>query len=245
MRKGYVKVTAILAAMALMLSGCGTAYPELTAEEEVKVAEYAAKLLLKYDANNRSRLIVREEAEIEVEEPEELPEEPEDVVEEPEVSEPADTPVIELEQEANTNMIGSPEEFYQLADGIVINYQGLEVCDSYPTEGADAYFALDAATGKHLIVMKFGIENHSQAEQHVDILAQDVILQITANGSYTRNILTTMLTDDMSSYIGDIPAGEAVDVVLLAEADDDVADSISTLMLHLKNDSQKCTIQLK
>lgn len=247
MRKGYVKTSAIMAAMVLLLTGCGTAYPELSPEDEVLVGEYAAKLLLKYDANNRSRLVERDE--LSVEEAEEQQEETEAPEQTPEETVPVeDTPVIEMEQEqtANDNMVGSPAEFYELVEGIAINYQGMEVCDSYPQSGdADAYFALDATEGKRLVVLKFGIENHSQSEQHVDLLSQDANLRITANGGYTRNILTTMLTDDMATYTGDIPAGETVNVVLLAEADKDVADSIATLMLNLKNDSKTCTIQLK
>lgn len=250
MRKGYVKVTAFAAAMMLLLTGCGTDYPDLTAEQEKMVGEYAAKLLLKYDANNRARLIVREELEAEtvVEETEapveETPEQPEEetTVETPE----ADTAVSETEAVPPANMIASPEEFYELAEGISIDYQGMEICSSYPPEGqADSYFALDATEGKSLMVLKFKIENQAQSEQKVDLLTQNVLFRITANGGYTRNTLTTMLLDDMSTYVGELAAGETADVVLLVEVDNDVANNISTLMLNLKNESKTCTIQLK
>lgn len=244
MRKGYVKASAIVLAMMLLLTGCGANYPELSAEEEVMVGEYAAKLLLKYDANNRSRLVTREEIEDEeiiIEETEEVEEKQELTVEEQE----PETPVVENTDAPAMNMIASPEEFYELAEGISIDYQGMEVCASYPAEGeADSYFALDATEGKSLLVMKFKIENHSQNEQHVDLLGQNVLFRITVNGGYVRNTLTTMLLDDMSTYVADVAAGESVDVVLLAEVDNDVINSISTLLLNLKNDLKTCTIQL-
>jgi len=253
MRKGYLKACAISVAMMLFLTGCGMNYPELTAEEEVMVGEYAAKLLLKYDANNRSRLIVREELdeeEVVVEEPEDLQEETqEEVLEEPEVSlgEPEVVePSIEYNEAPPSNMIASPEEFYELSEGISIDYLGMELCSSYPPAGqADSYFALDATEGKTLMVLKFKIENHAQSDQKVDLLTQNVLFRITANGGYTRNTLTTMLLDDMSTYVGTLGAGEAQEVVLLAEVDDNVANSISTLMLNLKNDAKTCTIQLQ
>jgi len=242
-----VKVTALAAAMMLLLTGCGTSYPDLTAEEEVMVGEYAAKLLLKYDANNRSRLISRaelpeEEPEImETETPEELPQE------EPTVETPKEeTSVTGTEENVMTNMIASPEEFYELSEDISIDYQGMEICASYPPAGqADSYFALDATEGKSLVVLQFKIENRGQSEQHVDLLSQNVLFRINANGGYTRNTLTTMLLDDMSTYVGDLAAGEVVDVVLLAEVDNDVANNISTLMLSLKSEFKTCTIQLK
>jgi len=250
MRKGCVKVTALAAAMMLLLTGCGTKYPDLTAEEEKMVGEYAAKLLLKYDANNRSRLIAREALEeetviVETETPEEQSEEQpkeETTVETPQ----EDVSVSGTEEAPAANMIASPEEFYELPKGISIDYQGMEICSSYPPAGAaDSYFALDATEGKSLMVLKFKIENQAQSEQKVDLLTQNVLFRITANGGYTRNTLTTMLLDDMSTYVGDLDAGEAVDVVLLAEVDDDVANNISTLMLNLKNELKTCTIQLK
>lgn len=247
MRKGYVKVSAVMAAMLLMLSGCGTSYPDLSSEEEVLVGEYAAKLLLKYDANNRSRLVVREE--LVWEEDEEGKEDIQETETEENKEEGAteDTPIIEKdEHQVDDNRVGSPAEFYGLSDGIVINCRGMEVCDSYPQSGeADAYFALDAAEGKRLVVLKFAVENRSQSDKEVDLLSKEATLQITVNGGYTRNVLPTMLQDDMSTYKGNIPAGETVNLVLLAEADIDVADSISTLMLNLKNDSKTCTIQVK
>lgn len=250
MRKGYVKVTAFAAAMMLLLTGCGTDYPDLTAEQEKMVGEYAAKLLLKYDANNRARLIAREELEEEtVAEETEAP--VEETTEQPEEETTVETPktdatVSETENVPPANMISSPEEFYELAEGISIDYQGMESCVSYPPEGqADSYFALDATEGKSLMVLKFKIENHAQSEQEVNLLAQNVLFRITANGGYTRNTLTTMLLDDMSTYVGELAAGETADVVLLVEVDNDVANNISTLMLNLKNESKTCTIQLK
>lgn len=251
MRKNYVKVSAVMAAMVFILTGCGGAkIPDMTQEEEQMIGEYAARLLLKYDANSRSRLVSREEVEAEelrqaeLEEKKKAEEAAREAQEEKEQEN--HTSVAGTEQQPGANAVGKPEEFFGLPEGIVISYKGYEVCDSYPQDDeTNTYFALDATEGKQLVVLKFNMENQSQTEQHIDILSQNATMRVTANGSYGRNVLTTMLMDDLSTYVGDIPAGETVEVVLLAELDNDVANNISTLMLNLKNESKTCTIQLK
>ena len=47
---------ALLCTMMLSMTACGNEIPDLTEEESQRVGEYAAVTLLKYDANNRSRL---------------------------------------------------------------------------------------------------------------------------------------------------------------------------------------------
>ena len=244
MRKNYVKTSAVMAAMIFALTGCGAAIPDMTQEEEQMVGEYAAMLLLQYNANNRSRLVSREEVEAEELKQAELEEKKrtEEVASQAQEEEEA----AETEQQTIVNAIGNPEEFFELPDGIVISYIGYEVCDSYPQDDeSSTYFALDATEGKRLVVLKFNMENQSQTEQHIDILSQNAVMRVLVNGSYSRNVLTTMLMDDMSTYVDDIPAGDTVQLVLLTELDHDVAESISTLMLSLKNETKTCTIQLK
>lgn len=246
MRKNYVKICALMAVMIAMLGGCGGSFPDMTQEEEQAVGEYAAKLLLKYDANNRSRLVSREEVAIWESE---LEQEVLNTIPEPtqEGMEPVDdTPVIEIGQETADGTTGSLEEFYGLADGIKIIYQGNEICDSYSQTGdTNAHFALDAAEGNKLVVLNFRIENQAQAKQNIDLLSQSAVMHVTLNGSDKYNVLTTMLMEDMSTYMGEVPAGGNVDVVLLVETDSETADNISSVSLNLKNDSKTCTIQLQ
>ena len=46
-----------------LLTGCGAQMPDLTDEQMDAVGEYAGLLLVKYDANNRIRLLPREDVE--------------------------------------------------------------------------------------------------------------------------------------------------------------------------------------
>lgn len=249
MRKGCVKTGAAMLAAVCLLTGCGNSFPSMTEEEEAMVGEYAAMLLLKYDANNRSRLVSYEEVEEREQELLLKQQEPEEPVQEPEdggMGPVDETPVIEIGQETDNNGTGSMEAFWGLPEGMTIVYQGNEICGSYPQTGEeDAYFSLDAAAGKDLLVLKFRIENMSGEEQYVDLLSQEAIVRVTVNGNYSRNALTTMLMDDLLTYMGSIPTGGSSDVVLLTEVDSDVAEAVSSIELSLKNASKTYTIQLQ
>lgn len=96
MKSIYEKVSAVMLISALFLSGCGsTTITNMTAEQSALIGEYAATILLKYDANYASRLVdlstIEEIPEIEV-----APQKPEE--EKPEVEENT-TPVIEKGEE--------------------------------------------------------------------------------------------------------------------------------------------------
>lgn len=57
MKKRYLQA-AIIVMTALMMTGCGTKFPDLTDEQYKQTVEYAAGLLLKYSNNGQKRLVV-------------------------------------------------------------------------------------------------------------------------------------------------------------------------------------------
>lgn len=246
MNKREWKVKVLMAGMAIFLTGCGSDFPDMTQEEEQMVGEYAANILLKYDANHRSRLVSREI----VAEEDAKKEEKDDIVQqEPsQAMDPVeDTPVIEIGQRPSDNVdAGSLEAFYELPEGVTITYQGHDVVGSYCQDGEDSdFFALDASEGKQLLVIKFKIENQSQAEQTIDLLSQPAMIRATVNGTKKYNILTTMLINDMATYKGVIPANGVSDVVLLAEIDSELSEDITALSIQFKNEVKSHIIQLK
>lgn len=244
MKKTYFKIISILMVMMFVLSGCGTQMPDLTGEEEQMVGEFAANLLLRYDANNRSRLISREEVEQELLERQQWQELLESIKKEEGMRPVEDTPTVEIGEETAGGVYGSAEEFFAMSSGVKVAYQGYKVCDSYPESEAD-FFALDATEGKRLVVLQFTLSNNSGREQEVDILKQNPVNKLTINGTYNTNMLTTLLLDDMSTYRGTLANGESVQLVLLAEVDDDVANGISSMILRMKDSTNSCAIQLQ
>lgn len=221
----------------ILLTGCGSVIPNMTEEEERAVGEYAALLLLKYDANHRSRLVdlsLIEEQEKETRKD----------VEEP-VTTPAPTIIEELPSapvinhtEGTQSSVSSISQFFGLADGVTINYRDMKVCDSYPDNGqTDGFFSLDASDGKKLLVLGFEITNNSGVEQGINILDKNPVCKITVNDNYTRTALMTMLTNDLSTYMGSVGAGETEEVVLLIEIDQEISDTVGSISLTLKNDT--------
>lgn len=233
-------ITAVLTVLMLGigLSGCGeNQIPEMTAEELQMVGEYAAITLMKYDASRRSRL---------VELPEESAPQPAGPSENPEPEAP---PVTEPEENITAPVSGGEteessytmEEVMGLPEGLSVSYQDYELCDYYPHDEGD-YMAVQAVSGKKLLVLHFSITNSSGQEKSVDLLSGNTAYWITVNGDVTRRALVTMLLDDMTTYSDTIPGGGRAEVVLVVEIEESTEPA--SVSLKLKNDSKIHTIQL-
>lgn len=248
MRRKYMKVAAVGLATMLMLTGCGNKIPDMTEEQAQQIGEFAAITLLKYDANSRSRLVDMAEIEEHDAKEKSLQELIAQTTKKPasEGMKPVeDTPVVEIGGNAATTTISGMEEFYGLPEGITITYQEQEVCDSYSGDASEAAFVLEATSGKKLLVLKFLVANQSGSDQRIDLFSKTASYRVTLNGSESVSTLTTMLMDDMSTYVGTISSGESKVMVLLAEVEAGKADSVSATSLNLKNDSKVGTIQLQ
>lgn len=235
---------ALLCAMALGMTACGNEIPDLTEEESQRVGEYAAVTLLKYDANNRSRLVDPEIviAKLEKDAAREARRQENAQTEE----KPAESNTSEIEAPAaQEDIAASLEDFFGLAAGVTLTYKDYQVADSYPEDGsADDYFALDASTGKKLLILNFELTNGTDQEENVDFLSTASRYIITVNDGTRGNALTTMLPNDMSTYVETMASGETQGLVLLLEVNEDMANGIQNISLRLKNASNEYTIQL-
>ncbi len=232
-----------LASLALVFgfTGCGNAIPDMSGEEEQQVSEYAALMLLKYDANNRSRLV---DLALFPEEPEQTEPPAEETQPETEgqgMGPVADTPVTELPQEGTAvseGTVGSEGEFFSLPEGVSLDFNGTQTCKSYPPEGeTNGYLAVDAAEGESLLVLQYTLNNQSGTDQTVDLLGQKAVIRVTINGELTEFAQTTMLENDLATYSGTIGAGQSKELVLIVEIDQETADNISSVSINLKNDA--------
>ena len=253
-KTGFMKGMAVTLVSVLLLTGCGSEMPDMTEEQEKAVGEYAAMMLLRHDAGNRSRLVdlsaVEEETEGAAKEPSAESQTAE--TESPEASlEEGGAPSEETMAEQNPqpseeNAAASMEAFFGLPEGMTITYQGAQTCQSYPeAQDTNVYFALDAAAGKSLLVLSFDIANQTGTDADINLLQQNARYSVTVNGQTTRNALTTMLTNDMSTFMGTIPAAGSVNVVLIVEMDQEVLNGVSSISLRMKNDATTYTIQLQ
>lgn len=230
-------------AAALSLPACGVSGPELTEEQSAQIVEYAAGLMLKYDANYHSRLAEEDATE---EEPVAAPAEP---VEQPAEDEPMEETAggeatEESGQEQEETADKSIEEFCGL-EGTVISYTGYEAKDVYPeTGGDDLVFAMNASEGCKLIVLNFDVQNTGGQDLNLDMLSLGTKFKISLNGASPKYALTTMLENDLASYIGTIPAGGSENLVLICEMKEEEAGAIETIRLSMRNASGEAGLTL-
>lgn len=239
-----IKLSTAMAALLLMMTGCGNEMPHATEEQMGAIGEYAAVMLLKYDANSRSRLV--DDAAIEAYDKkkalmEALEQPPEQKNENGENSSEGGDANNGNTIAANDNL----EDFFALPEGMRLVYSGYEVADSYPHDEEDEiYFTIDATSGKKLLVLKFILDNPTGQAQSVDFLSYNASCRVTVNEKESRNALTTMLVNDMSAYTGEVDAQQNRELVLLTEMDEDILKEVSSVVLKLKNESHTCTIRL-
>ncbi len=225
----------------LLLNGCGNAIPEMTQEQQDMVTEYAAQLLLKYDANYKST-ILNEEQIIEAEE---------------ELIRDAELAALiqerqEMQQTASGNESGgegeNPSEpeapvytdvdsFLGLPDGVEIEYAGYLVCDSYPesTEANDWQgVARATSTNSKLVVFTFTLKNVSGSDYLLDMASLGAKFSFRINGNITKTSLTTLLTNDLMMYRDTIPAGETINAVLLIEMPVSDTENFNSIKMTMK-----------
>ena len=225
---------ALLCVMALGMTACGNEIPDLTEAESQRVGEYAAVTLLKYDANNRSRLVDPEIVIAKLEK---------DAAREAGRQENAQTEEKPAESAASEAQAPTAQE--DITTSLTLTYRDYQIADSYPEDGStEDYFALDASTGKKLLILNFELTNGTDQEENVDFLSTASRYIITVNDGTRGNALTTMLPNDMSTYVETMAPGETQGLVLLLEVNEDMANGIQNISLRLKNTSNEYTIQL-
>lgn len=237
--------------LACALVGCGGQMPELTEEQNEIITEYAVDLLLKYDKNYSNRLIdldaYREEqaslqarmeaqaaedaakAEAEAQATKEAEESGEGVV---------DNTVVEPS-------ISSIEEFYGI-DGVVFRYAGYDLTYIYPeaaTDGASAFFSMDATPGTELLILKFLATNISGGQKDLNMLDYGMRTRINVGAGVSENALSTMLLNDLQTYSGTLGADESTELVAVIEVPE--GTPIDNVTMTLRSDTGSATIAIQ
>lgn len=249
MKRKFFTIPLVMAAV-LVMAGCGNVIPDMTADEMQAIGEYAAITLLKYDVNHRSRLVDLElvaQAEAKARAEAEAQAAAEAKEQEEAGTRPTDnTPIV-----GGVGTVTAPtitmEEIFNLPEGVSITYRETKICESYP-EGGQDFFSVPATSGHQLFVLKFDLYNGSDQDQYIDLLSQfsqeGLSLKVTVNGTYSRRSLTTMLLNDVTSYMDTLAAGARVEVVAVVEVENSIANNVSSIKLELKNESNTYTDQL-
>ncbi len=250
MKKG--KILGLLAMSAVLLTGCVDSMPELTAEQSDIIAEYAAGLLLKYSSRYDYKIVSEEEvaaaiasrqeiSEPETQQEQETVELSDDIIQS-EVT--PESPAEEPEEINQVQLVADLDFAAELGiDDLIIRYQSFEICDSYPQNNSG--FGVSAVQDKKLLVMHFDLEGLPEKDIDCNLLDYDIRMRVNINDTTSAVVLSTMILNDITSYVDVVHAGDIVDVVAVAEIDDMAEENIQTLTLWASANGQSCTVKLK
>ena len=244
MRKRWLCIALIVSVM-LTLTGCGNAIPEMTAEQQTMVTEYAAALLLKYDANyepmllDDERLAAEEEMQKRIEEENarlEALQAAQNAPREESSSEDGDSADGQASaQEAVTNV--DPAVFMEM-DGVSISCNGVEFVDTYPESGGEVFLSVTPSAGCKLAVVHLDMVNNGSADATVDMFAKNAKFKVSFNGGEYHNTMMSLLEDDFTMYAGTIVPGQKVSTVLLVDLKEEECNEVTGLNLYIKYNDQ-------
>ncbi|MCD8038644.1 MAG: hypothetical protein LUE96_06105 [Lachnospiraceae bacterium] len=250
------KLLGLMAMSAVLLTGCIDSMPDMTDEQSALVAEYAAGLLLKYSPEYDYMLVSDDElADALAQEAAGEEETAREASEENESTEPASVEEARAETE-ETQQPKETEAAFADADTdlalelgfdepVTLRYQSFELYDSYP-QSFTGFSGIEAGEGKKLLVMHFDLENTTDEELECELFDYMLKVRIDINGAASISAQdTSMLPNDMATFVGSIDAGAREDVVAIAEIDAMSDEDIETLAIQISSQSSSCNIKVR
>ena len=131
-------------------------------------------------------------------------------------------------------------------EGFDVEYGGHDFLDSYPGDNSEeALFSIEPATeNDQLLVLYFYITNPSEEAKECDILSLDNKFKYKSSGR-TGSFMTTLLLDDLSTYVSEIEPGGRNRVVLVTEISREKAESLSDLTLIINKGEESLEVPLE
>lgn len=237
------KICCVFFATALCLGLCAcTKMPNLSANQEELVSEYAAALLLKYDSANHSRLVDISEIVEQYENAhsnyikdekdyyDKLSEEERKRIEEAKLQEQLNkeyadkTTVTDISEgesgyQGNNSVVVdgvSISEFLGI-DGFSIDYAGSDTLSMYPDNDEVIDIVMTPTNGKDLLVVYFNVHNNGTEAANLNIYGKRPTFKLSVNGGDFHTVETTILADDLSTFNGEIAGGDFTRLVLISE----------------------------
>lgn len=212
----------------LLLTGCELVPSvNLTEEQSELVAEYAAGLLMKYDASHVNGLMKITDDPIIILSPKPEIENKNEEIDEDSVavSDSVSAAAVQVLPEVAVAM-GIPD--------FSVTYKDYEICDIFPeTETEKLFFSMQAQEGYKLLILHFELTNPSDMPMECDVVTNAPLFRLLINDSERVNMQTTILMNDLGSYKETIDAGATEDTVMVFEISDTVADNLISKMALL------------
>lgn len=247
MKKG--KIIGVLAISACMLTGCIDSMPDMTEEQSELVAEYAADMLLKYSPNYHYRIADEEEvasaeAEMETSQEEETTQEESQPSQDLSQTGMGETVSVDAEASVEDGAEYDLAAFFGM-DQFSIMYASCEVTDAYPNAESGVGFSVTAPQGYNLLVLHFDVENLGEEAAQCDLFDQISKVTVNVNDAGYVQALSTLLTNDLTTYMEDIPAGEVADAVVAVPVEQTDLDEIQTAVMQITTQDSVVNISLE
>lgn len=262
MKKRLLGISCVLAMSVSLLTGCGNAIPDMTAQQEEVITQYAADILVQSKSGN-TRLIdtaaetarrqeiakkaaaVQAKIEAAKKEKEAAKESAQAKLDQTPVTNA--TGVTETAAAAETlSSVGDLSAFLSL-NGLTVAYQGCELASSYTDQSEEDQQwspSIDATAGKQLLIVKLAVSNPTTADVMADVVSQNPVFRLVANEQDGGTTLMTMLLSDFSLLQENIPAGATENYVLITQVSSDTKE-INSLKLYAEKGSAAITVGLQ
>ena len=247
MKKG--KIIGVLAISACMLTGCIDSMPDMTEEQSELVAEYAADMLLKYSPNYHYRIADEEEvasaeAEMETSQEEETTQEESQPSQDLSQTESGENVSVGAETSVEDGSEYDLAVFFGM-EQFSIRYASCEITDAYPKAESGAGFSVTAPQGYNLLILHFDVENLGEEAAQCDLFDQINKVRVNVNNAGYVQALSTLLTNDLTTYMEDIPAGEVADAVVAVPVEQTDLDEIQTAVMQITTQDSVVNISLE
>ena len=254
--KRKISILLIMVMACACLGGCGDEIPDLTEEQQQLITDYSVLLLMRYDKRSPNKLLPENAVtRVEFVDPgtgagsEIIPEEaPLDinVDSNPQYSDEGTTYTDAVTGESSGQSYGEGFESFLEGESITIDYSGnIEIVDTYPNgEDANPFLSVEASTGNKLLVAHFNISNPGSDTAAVNMGQLGLRYRMSINGGSNKYVMTTLLPNDLMSYVGEIGPGANVDAVAVCEISEEESSSVSSVDFTIKGKDHSSVIKL-
>lgn len=223
--------------------------PDMTEEQSELVAEYAADMLLKYSPNYHYRIADEEEvasaeAEMETSQEEETMQEESQPSQDLSQTGSGETVSVGAETSVEDGSEYDLAAFFGM-DQFSIMYASCEITDAYPNAESGVGFSVTAPQGYNLLVLHFDVENLGEEAAQCDLFDQISKVTVNVNDAGYVQALSTLLTNDLTTYMEDIPAGEVADAVVVVPVEQTDLDEIQTAVMQITTQDSVVNINLE
>lgn len=215
MRTSGIKSIAAVVFVSALLGGCGEAPYELTQSEQNIIIDYSAHVVAKHNTSQKKGLVAVDMEEV-------TPEETE--------TPSADSTADNAGGETSSAGTDQPEEEAAVTatlndifggEGLSVEYTGASIAENYMES---TYYSVEAEAGRNLVVVGINLINTGTEDVEVDNLSLSPSFRITVNGDTSAAAVTTVLTEDFSTFQGAVAAGATQGTVLLFQVPDAVTE---------------------